>query len=262
MPEQDLTGTAPATPPVSAMTAPVEPQAPQAPVQQPVVSAGGGKTADQLAAELSEASELIHETQERLARMEHDRELERQMRANLTAERVPEAPEIDFDKLDGEFLTSPGRAMAKILDARLDKERKEREREKVTQYIASARTSFESGKEAAVKANPGLFKGVAEDISREILGNVQNGLQQGLPVDSDILRNPKYWEAAAVAYRIMNGEDVSKYYGGTRTGMTPAHTETPTAGNPPQAVVSLTDEEKWTAKQWGVSDNAVVSREG
>jgi hypothetical protein len=175
--------------------------------------------------------------------MEHDRDLERQMRTNLTAERGPQEPEIDFDKLDGEFLTSPGRAMAKILDARLGQERKERDRDKVTQYIASARTSFESGKDAAVKANPGLFKGVAEEISREILGNVQSGLQQGQMVDSDILRNPKYWEAAAVAYRIMNGEDVSKYYGGTRTPMTPGHTETPTAGGPPQAAPTLTDKE-------------------
>jgi len=243
----DLTGTAQT--PTPAPAAPAEPQAPQATTQQPQAPTGGGKSAEQLAAELNEIQESFRETQERLSRMEHDRELERQMRTNLTAERGPqEPPEIDFDKLDGEFLTSPGRAMAKILDARLEKEKRERDREKAAQYIASARTSFESGKEAALKTNPNLFKGISEDISREILGNVQQGFQSGQPVDSDILRNPKYWEAAAVAYRIMNGEDVSKYYGGARTPMTPGHTETPTAGSPPQAATLTPEQEELIAK--------------
>ena len=243
----DLTGTAQT--PTPAPAAQAEPQAPQATTQQPQAPTGGGKSAEQLAAELNEIQESFRETQERLSRMEHDRELERQMRTNLTAERGPqEPPEIDFDKLDGEFLTSPGRAMAKILDARLEKEKRERDREKAAQYIASARTSFESGKEAALKTNPNLFKGISEDISREILGNVQQGFQSGQPVDSDILRNPKYWEAAAVAYRIMNGEDVSKYYGGARTPMTPGHTETPTAGSPPQAATLTPEQEELIAK--------------
>jgi len=247
MAEQDQTGTAQT--PTPAPAAPAEPQTPQGTPQQPQTPTGGGKSAEQLAAELNEIQESFRETQERLARMELDRELERQMRANLTADRgqAPE-PELDYDKLDGEFLTSPGRAMAKILDARLEKEKRERDKERVAQYVASARTSFESGKETAVKTNPNLFKGISEDISREILGNVQSGLQQGQPVDVEILRNPKYWEAAAVAYRIMNGEDVSKYYGGTRTPMTPAHTETPSAGNPPQAATLTPEQEELIAR--------------
>ena len=245
MPDDVLTGNAPATPPVSDGTAPVDQQAPQVTTPQPQAPSGGGKSAEQLAAELQEASELIRETQDRLARMEHQAELERQMRANLTAGRGQEPePEVDYDKLDGEFLTSPAKAMAKILDARLAKEKQEREREKVAGYISSARTRFEAGKSEAVKANPALFRGISEDISREILGNVQSGLQAGQPVDSEILGNPKYWEAAAVAYRIMNGEDVSKFYGGTRTPMAPVHTDVPTAGGPPQAANQLTREQE------------------
>lgn len=249
MADEGLPGTAQSAPPVTPLTAPAEPQAPQAPPQQPQTPTGGGKSAEQLAAELQEASDLIRETQDRLARMEHERELERQVRTNLTAGRVEEqTPELDYDKLDGEFLTSPAKAMSKILDARLAKEKQERDRERAATYITSARTSFESGHAEATKANPGLFKGIDGDISREILGNVQAGLQAGQPVDVEILRNPKYWEAAAVAYRIMNGEDVSKYFGGTRTPMTPQYAETPTAGNPPQAATLTPEQEELIAK--------------
>jgi hypothetical protein len=254
MPDDVLTGTAQVTPPVvvDAMTAPVTPQTPQATTQQPAPSAGGGKTAEQLAAELSEASELIHQTQERLARMEHDRDLERQMRTNLTAERGREpVPEIDYEKLDNEYMQSPARATAKIVESQFAKLREEQTRERTAQYVTSARSAFESARDSAVKANPTLFKGILEDVSREIIGNVDAGLRSGQPVDVEILRNPKYLEAAAVAYRIMSGEDVSKYYGATRTPMTSPYTETPTAGGPPQAVVSLTEEEKWTAKFLG-----------
>jgi hypothetical protein len=184
--------------------------------------------------------------------MEHQAELERQMRSNLTAGRTePEAPEIDYDKLDGEFLTSPAKAMAKILDARLSQEKKERDREKVVGYVTSARTRFETGKADAMKANPALFKGIGEDISREILGNVQAGLQHGQPVDTEILGNPKYWEAAAVAYRVMNGEDVTKFYSGTRTPMTPTYQDVPSAGGPPQAAPALTSQEMAMAQFLG-----------
>ena len=243
------------------MTAPVDRRPLKSPFRNPLLPAGGGKTADQLAAELSEASELIHETQERLARMEHDRELERQMRANLTADRgrEQEPPEIDYDKLDGEYMQSPSRATAKIVGAQLDRLVQAQEADRTRQYISSARTAFESARDAAVKENPALYKGILEDISRDIIGNVDAGLRSKQPVDVEILRNPRYIYAAALAYRAMNGEDVSKYITQQRTGMTPAHTETPTAGNPPQAVVSLTDEEKWTAKQWGVSETQLLA---
>jgi hypothetical protein len=49
----------------------------------------------------------------------------------------------------------------------------------------------------------------------------------------------------------MSGEDVSKFYGGTRQPMTPAYTETPTAGGPPQAAPTLTDKEVSLAQFFG-----------
>jgi hypothetical protein len=198
-----------------------------------------------LAAELQEQVDALRETQERLARMEHDRELERQMRANITAGRVQQdVPEIDYDKLDSEYLQSPARATAKIVESQFTQLREEQKRERTTQYITSARSAFESARESALKANPALFKGILEDVSREIIGNVDAGLRAGQPVDVEILRNPKYLEAAAVAYRVMNGEDMSKYYGGVRQPMTPAYTETPTAGGSPQAANTLTPEQE------------------
>ena len=151
----------------------------------------------------------------------------------------PEVPAVS----DDEFLTNPAKATGKIIEGYFQRERAERERERVTQYVESARSAYETGRQEAVKANPNLYRGIQADIEREVLNNVQSALKAGQPVDTNVLRNPRYWEAAALAMRVMNGEDVSKYYQSKNAPMAPSHTETPTAGLPPQAVPSLTPQE-------------------
>jgi phage I-like protein len=87
----------------------------------------------------------------------------------------------------------------------------------------------------------------------------------GNPVDVESLNNPKMWEAAAIAYRISEGEDLmsiaSKYYDTRKATvpMTPTHTETPSAGGPPQAATVLTPEEKAGAKFFGVTDEQWIA---
>ena len=247
MAEETNTGTAPSVEPVTVLTAPAEPQAPQVTTPPPTPPSGGGKTLEQLAQEVEEKDSLIAQVNERAARAEHEAQLTRNLVEQFARgqgrpqEPVPATPEVS----DDEFLTNPAKATARIIEGYFAKDRAEREQEKTRQYVDTARTAYETGKAEALKANPNLYRGIEADLSREVLNSVQASLKAGSPVDSSALKNPKYWEAAAVAMRIMNGDDVSKYYERkVHTPMTPTHQETPTAGTPPQAEMTLSPEQE------------------
>ena len=227
----------------------VEPTAPTAPVEvkQEVPTKYGGKTVEDLAREMDEKDSYIASVNERAARAEHEAMLTRNLVEQFARgqgrpqESVPTTPEVS----DDEFLTNPAKATARIIEGYFAKDRAEREQEKTRQYVDTARTAYETGKAEALKANPNLYRGIEADLSREVLNSVQASLKAGSPVDSSALKNPKYWEAAAVAMRIMNGDDVSKYYERkVHTPMTPTHQETPTAGTPPKAEMTLSPEQE------------------
>ena len=130
------------------------------------------------------------------------------------------------------------------------KMRAEREQEKRGQYVSAAQSAYETGKSAALKSNPRIFQGIESKIADGVLDNVKNSLRTGNPVDVDTLRSQKFWESAAVAYRLSKGEDLmsiaTKYYGERKvhTPMTPTHQETPTAGTPPKAEMTLSPEQE------------------
>ena len=230
---------------VTAMNAPEPTQtaAPEPTKQDASTAKYGGKTVDELASELAEKDAYISSVNERAARAEHEAMLTRNIVEQFSRERgKPAEPEVP-NVTDDEFLTNPAKATGKIIESYFHRERAEREKERVAQYVESARSAYETGKQEAVKSNPNLYRGIQTDIEREVLNNVQASLKAGQPVDTNVLRNPRYWEAAALAMRVMNGEDVSKYYQSKNAPMAPGHTETPTAGLPPQAGTSLTQGE-------------------
>jgi hypothetical protein len=262
MAEETNTGTAPSVEPVSVMTAPAEPQAPQVTTPPPATPTGGGKTPEQFVQELEEKDSLIAQVNERAARAEHEAMLTRNLVEQFTRgqgrpqEDVPKTPEVS----DDEFLTNPAKATSKIIESYFARDKAEREQEKTRQYVDTARTAYEEGKAGAIKANPNLYRGIEADLSREVSNSVLSSLKAGQPVDASALKNPKYWEAAAVAMRIMGGEDVLKYYERkVHTPMTPTHTETPTAGASPQAAQVLTPEEKAGAKFFGLTDEQWIA---
>jgi len=245
-PEKVETGqpTEVAAPAPQAAPAPEPAPAPPAEVIQPKYS---GKSLEDLANELAEKDAYISQVNERASRAEHEAILTRNLVEQFARERggrqdaVPEAPTVS----DDEFLTNPAKATSKIIEGYFQRERQEREKERVTQYVDSARSAYEVGKQEAVKVNPNLYRGIQADIEREVLNNVQASLRAGQPVDTAVLRNPRYWEAAALAMRVMNGEDVSKYYArGPATPMAPGHQETPSAGPVPKVESGLSPEEE------------------
>lgn len=244
----------PATPLEGVPSEPVEQQAPPAvPTPTPQTSVGG-KSVEQLSAEVEEYQRLATDASERAARAEHEASYTRNLIEAFKQERmkptgdVPAAPEVT----DEEFLTNPAKATARMFESYMSKERQERERRDREQYVNYARSAYEEGKGAAFKADPNLFKGIEQDVAREVFNFVQTSVINGQPVDVAALKNPNYWKAAAHAYRLMRGEDMSKYYTKHVTPTTPVHTETPTTAGPSKSEITLTPEQEALISKAGI----------
>jgi hypothetical protein len=237
--------------------APAEPTAPTAPVEvkQEVPTKYGGKTVEDLAREMAEKDDYISQVNERAARAEHEAQLTRNLVEQFARgqgrpqEQVPTAPD-EPPIGDDDLISNPKAVFVKGFQWMESKMRAEREQERRGQYVNTARSAYEDGRAAALKSNPKIFQGIESKISEGVLDNVKHSLEAGNPVDVDTLRSPKFWESAAVAYRISEGEDLmsiaNKYYGERKvlTPMTPTHTETPTSGTPPKAEMTLSPEQE------------------
>jgi len=243
-----------ATPAEPSPAAPAEQQATTTEPTPIPVSIQAGKTLEQLSSELKEQVELTSQAEERAARAEHESAYTRNLIEAFKQERmkptgdVPPAPEVT----DEEFLTNPAKATARMFESYMSKERQERERRDREQYVNYARSAYEEGKGAAFKADPNLFKGIEQDVAREVFSFVQTSVVNGQPVDVAALKNPNYWKAAAHAYRLMRGEDMSKYYTKHVTPTTPVHTETPTTAGPSKSEITLTPEQEALISKAGI----------
>lgn len=271
MADETNTGTAQSVEPVTVLTAPTEPQAPQVTTPTPTPPSGGGKTLEQFAQEAEEKDALIAQVNERAARAEHEAQLTRNLVEQFARgqgrpqEQVPVAPD-EPPIGDDDLISNPKAVFVKGFQWMESKMREEREQERRGQYVNTARTAYENGKAAALKSNPKVFQGIESKVSEGMLDNVKRSLDAGNPVDIESLNNPKMWEAAAIAYRISEGEDLmsiaSKYYDTRKATvpMTPTHTETPTSGGPPQDVVTLSADDRATARAWGFTDEQMMAQ--
>lgn len=269
MAEETNTGTAPSVEPVTVLTAPAEPQAPQVTTPTPTPPSGGGKTLEQFAQEAEEKDALIAQVNERAARAEHEAQLTRNLVEQFARgqgrpqEQVPVAPD-EPPIGDDDLILNPKAVFVKGFQWMESKMRAEREQEKRGQYVNTARTAYESGKAAALKSNPKVFQGIESKVSEGMLDNVKRSLEMGNPVDVESLNNPKMWEAAAIAYRISEGEDLmsiaSKYYDTRKATvpMTPTYTETPSAGTPPKAEMPLTPEQEFIISKGNITREAFM----
>jgi hypothetical protein len=249
MAEEFQPGTAPVAEPAT-KAAPAIPQTPPETKPTQDVPVGTDTNLESLRAEIAERDAQIAAVTERASRAEHESMLTRNLVEQFarTQGRPQEAAPAEPAITDDEYLSHPAMATSKIVRSQLDtyfaRDKAEREREKTEQYVNTARTAYEQGKAEALKANPNLYRGIETDLSREVLNTVQASLKSGAPVDASALRNPKYWEAAAVAMRIMQGDDVSKYYVRSNQPMTPAHQEVPGPGVVPKAEMTLSPEQE------------------
>ena len=251
MAEETQSGQPVATP-ASVPTEPVSvPTAPAVPTPTPPPS--GGRSVDELFNEMQELKRTNAELAEKATRAQYEAEYTRNLMDTFRQggkqqqEQAPVIPEIT----DDEFLQNPGKTIDKKITALWDRERAEREKEKQAAYVESARNKFETGGKTAMEKLSKLTYGIENEVKQQIRDGIIGGA-----IDPDAALDPDLWAVTALAYRYkVKGErNFDKYLGETRTGMSPSHTETPTAGQPPQDVVALTDNERAMARFMNVTD--------
>lgn len=240
----------------------VQPVPPVVPVVEPTTAepAPGGavKTAEQFAEELAEKQRLIDEALDRAARAEHDATLTRTLMEQYGPKKAEEPDKPFFT--NEEFLSDPGNALNKALKSIQDGVRSEFERREKIERTERAKESFLEGRELATKEFPDLMKGIESRVQQE----VAKGLLEGI-IDPDAARNPKVWAATAFSIRMSNESDpfVKNVFGGAKSPsiipVRPAHTETPTAGAPPRVDVVLSEDDRATARSWGITDEQMLA---
>ncbi|MFA5715897.1 MAG: hypothetical protein WC998_09160, partial [Candidatus Paceibacterota bacterium] len=145
-----------------------------------------------------------------------------------------------------------------LVKMQLKSEQDARERAEMSTKANRAQANFESGYAEAYKKNPRVFSGIENDIRQETFNGVQTWFETKgkYGVDPEALGNPEYWiKAAAVQRFVTKGEtNLGSYFNPAPTPVQAVHTETPTASNPPQSAISLSQEEKEYARQWGISE--------
>jgi hypothetical protein len=253
MADEPQTGQQTATPnaPVTQMTelpgVPSEPAVPT-PTPQPQ----GGRSVDDLFNEMQELKRTNAELAEKAARAEHEATYTRTLIDTFRQgeQQRQEQPAAIPEPTDDEFLQNPGKVTARLVKSFFEQEKAEREKEKQVVYVERAKSLFETGSKMAAEKLGKLLSG----IEPEVRDYVQKGIISGA-IDPEAATNPELWASTALVLRYVKGErNLDRYFGESRTGMSPAHTETPTAGTPPQASPTLTEDEKRLAKVFKVSD--------
>jgi hypothetical protein len=227
---------------------------------------------EQLASEMAEKDRYISEVNERAARAEHEAMLTRNLVEQLARDRgKPQetAPEIPLPS-DDEYLTNPVKTTSALLDRKLEtyfaRERQERERERTENTIYQARTAFEQGRQKAAQSNPNLFRGIETELANQLTNTVAQGIRNGQQIDVDTLKDPKYWQTAAVAMRMARGEDpvriLSYFAPASQPAVAPVHTEVPGPSGPPQVSASLTPEQEMAAQMGGLTREQFIESLG
>jgi hypothetical protein len=239
---------------VSTPNTPETPPTPPTPTPPPVQF--GGKTPEQLVGELEELKSRISAAEERATRAQHEAEYSKTLLDRLNqGTREPSSAVSELSpEPDDQFFASPGKATlntaTKVFERLMAKERADREAKEAQERDVQARSAFEFGRSQAMRQTPKLYGGIEDEVARAVI----DGYNQKRVTMTD-LNNPQFWDGTASIIRIMKGErDLNKYYVSTPVPAQPGGVESPSAGLPPQATVTLTDKERAMVKQYGLKE--------
>lgn len=274
----------PAEEPVAPAPA-TEPEPTPEPKEEPTPAPKyGGKTSEQMAAELAEKDRVIADLFAARAKAEHEASLARALAETgpspFTPQPAPaggyapsavsgapagrpQIPPFDPKKVvtEEEFLADPIIATDKINAARMQYNRAVEAVHGEYARTESAQGSFLKGREAALKATPKLFEGVTADVEKEIVQSFKNR-----QLSPEQMAEPKTWQLVAELVRRDKGElDFGKYYKPAPQGMSAVRTEKPQPGPAAKPRVSLTADQRQLVSMWGMSEDTFLKaheREG
>ena len=160
---------------------------------------------------------------------------------------VEQRPQRQFD------ITEPERYINETVDEKLTRfgsflAQREAQREQ-RETIASIAT----GRKTAMKENPRLYEGIEGTVEQAI----RMGLSQKI-IDPMTASNPDTWEAVAQRLRLERGE-YDRVVPQAKKPMSATQTEAPNGRrSTTDDDIELTDEDRISAKQWGITEKEYV----
>jgi hypothetical protein len=232
---------------------------PKADTPQAVPGVFGGKTPEQILAEMAEKDRKLQELAEKESRSKHEAEFLQSQLEQLRRGQSQEAKPSTFqpsipEPTQEEFILNPKEANEKLIKRYLEQDKVERERQMKDDRDRQARTAFEFGRTRAMRERPGLYNGIEQEVAAAVVGAYQTG-----QADITQLDKPEFWETTASLMRFLRGErNLEKYYTNVPSPVSSMPTERPTATMPPQEAVSLTENERLMAKNFNVSEERLA----
>jgi hypothetical protein len=232
---------------------------PQAQTPQAAQDKFGGKSPEQILAEMAEKDRKLRELEETSSRSKHEAEFLQSQLEQLRRGQSQEAKPSTFqpsipEPTQEEFILNPKEANEKLIKRYLEQDKVERERREKDDRDRQARTSFEFGRTRAMRDRPQLYQGIEQEVAAAVVGAYQTG-----QADINQLDKPEFWETTASLLRFLKGErNLEKYYTNVPSPVSSMPTERPTANIPPQAAVHLTEEEKYMASKFNVTEERLA----
>lgn len=250
--------------PVTTAALPTEPVVESAPQTSPEPvpeTKYGGKSLEQMAAEMEQKDSYITQLAQKAALAEHEAQLAKNLFDQIqqgSKKTEPEVPGFDAEAMLDAYAKDPINTTMRLVKMQIQAEQREREQADLSTKANKAKENFEAGYAEAYKKNPRIFNGIEDSVKQETFNGVKIWFDTRgkYGVDPEALSNPEYWIKAAGAQRFVSkGEtNLASYFNAVPTPVQAVHTETPTASNPPQSAISLSQEEKEYARQWGISE--------
>lgn len=229
-------------------------------------SVEGGKTTEQLAAELAEKDRVIASLYGHRAEQEHEAALLKAIAETGPAPSygapapptpggpyaptgVPQIPPFDPKRVvtEEEYLADPVIATAKIAEAKAMYDRAVYNVIEGARRRESAQGNFLKGRQDAQKATPKLFAGIAKEVDAEVVASYRRG-----QISPEQLSDPRTHQLVAELIRRDRGElDFGKYYKAGPTPMPALQTEKPKPGPAAKPKVTLTAEQRQLVELWG-----------
>ena len=228
------------------------------PIQTPPQDKFGGKSPEQILAELEEKERQLKDLTERESRSKHEAEFLQSQLEQLRRgpqEVKPGAPEPTIPMpTDEDFILRPREANEKMVRRMLEMDRAERDRATKEERDKQARVSFEFGRTRAFRDHPQLYQGIEQEVAAAVVGAYQSN-----QADLNQLDKAEFWDNTAGMIRLLKGErNLEKYYTNVPTPVISTPTERPTANMPPQVAVNLTEEEKAMARKFNVTEERLA----
>lgn len=218
-------------------------------------AAPGGADGSELQQETEDIATRLQRTEEELRQAKHEAEIYRSVvsqKGGLQTPAVAETSQPDEPPpaiSPEEWYADPGTALTKMFSWKDRKDKAEREKQSQAQTLREAKQTFDSTFNNVVAKHGKLMAGIEREVGDAVIAAYRDG-----KIGIRELSDPNMFLLTASVIRQSKGEyDLSKYFGSNPKPVAAVKTALPTAAKPPKDAATATEEERYLAKQAGLT---------